>query len=99
MPVLMYGSEIMIWEENERSRIKAVQMDKLRGLLCIRRTDKVPNGVTKVTDERLRKVFSGGSAMLREWRMTRLLRGSMWDCVGSSSLGRPRKRWIDTMKD
>ena len=31
--------------------------------------------------------------------MRRLLRGSIWDCVGNSSLGRPRKRWIDTIKD
>ena len=36
VPVLMYGSE-------ERSRIKAVQMDNLRGLLGIRKLDKVPN--------------------------------------------------------
>ena len=42
VPVLMYGSETMLWKE-ERSRIKAVQMDNLRGLLGIRRMDKVPN--------------------------------------------------------
>ena len=39
----MYGSEKMIWKDNERSRIRAVQMDNLRGLLGIRRMDKVPN--------------------------------------------------------
>ena len=42
MPVLMYGSETVIWKE-ERSRIRAVQMDNLIGLLGIRRMDKVPN--------------------------------------------------------
>ena len=43
-----------IWNEKERSRIIAVQMDDLRGLLGIRRMEKVPNerikelcGVTK----------------------------------------------------
>ena len=36
--VLMYGSETMLWKE--KSRIKAVQMDNLRGLLGIRRTDR-----------------------------------------------------------
>ena len=41
MPVRMYGSETMIRKEKERSR--AVQMDNLRGLLGIRRIDKVPN--------------------------------------------------------
>ena len=35
-PVLMYGSEMMLWKEKERPRIKAVQMD-IRGLLGIRR--------------------------------------------------------------
>ena len=43
MPVLMYGSEAMIWKENERYRIRAVKMDNLRGLQGIRRMDKVPN--------------------------------------------------------
>ena len=83
-------SETLIWKENERYRIRAVQIDKLRGLLGIRRMDKVPNarirelcGVTKG----LMKVFSDGSAMRREWRMTGLLRGSIWGCAGSSSLG------------
>ena len=31
VPVLMYGSETMMREENERSRIRAVHMDNLRG--------------------------------------------------------------------
>ena len=31
VPVLMYGSERMIWREKERYRIRAVQMDNLRG--------------------------------------------------------------------
>ena len=33
VPVLIYGSETMIWKEKARSRIRAVQMDNLRGLL------------------------------------------------------------------
>ena len=39
--VLMYGSETMLWKEKERSRARAVQMDNLRGLLDIRRMDRV----------------------------------------------------------
>ena len=60
MPVLTYGSEIVIWRKKERSRIRAVQMDNLRGLLGIRRMDKVPNvrirqlcGVTKGVDKKI----------------------------------------------
>ena len=26
------------------------------------------------------------------------LRGSMWECAGSHTVGRPCRRWIDTMK-
>ena len=43
VPVLMYGSEGMLWKEKERSRIRAVQMDHLRGLLYISRMYRVPN--------------------------------------------------------
>ena len=39
----MYDSETMIRREKKRSRIRAVQMYKLRGLLGIRRMDKVSN--------------------------------------------------------
>ena len=41
VPVLTYGSETMLWKE--RSRIRAVQMDNLTGLLGNRRMDIVPN--------------------------------------------------------
>ena len=43
MPVLLYANETTIWREKERSMIRAVEMDSLRGLLSIRRTDRVPN--------------------------------------------------------
>ena len=42
VPVLIYGSETMIWKENEKSRIRDVQMDNLRDFLGFRRIDKVP---------------------------------------------------------
>ena len=60
MPVLMYGSETTIWKEKERSRIRTVQTDNLKGLLGTRRMDIVPNAwirefyrVTKKVDERM----------------------------------------------
>ena len=59
VPVLLYGSETMLWKE--RSRIRAVKMDDLRGLLGIIRMDRVPNtqirelcGVKKGQDERIK---------------------------------------------
>ena len=75
VPVLTYGSETMIWRENERFRIRVVQMDNLRGLLGIRRMDIVLNarirqlcGVTKGVKEKIceMKLFSDGSAMWKE---------------------------------
>ena len=42
VPLLTYGSETMLWKEKEKSRIRAVQMDNLRGLLVIRRMHRVP---------------------------------------------------------
>ena len=70
----MYGSETMLWMEKERSR--AVQMNNLRGLLGIRRKDRVPNA-------RIRELCGvkndcyGGSGMWRGWRMIGLPRDSM----------------------
>ena len=55
-------SETIIWKEKERSRIKAVRMDNLRGLIVIRRMDKVMNtrtrelcGVTKRVGEKIKE--------------------------------------------
>ena len=60
MPVLTFGSETMIWREKEKCRIRPVQMDNLRGLLGVRRMDKVLIarirelcGVKKGLDERI----------------------------------------------
>ena len=39
MPVLLYGSETMVWSEKERSRIRTGQMDNLRGLLGFKRME------------------------------------------------------------
>ena len=43
VPVLLFVSETILWREKERSRIGAMQKDNLRGLLGIRRMDRVPN--------------------------------------------------------
>ena len=41
------------------------------------------------------KVFSGGAVM---WRGIGLPRVYVGVCAGSRSVGRPQKRWIDTVK-
>ena len=52
--------ETILWKEKKKSRIRAVQMDNLRGLLGIRRVDRVLNawirelcGSKKGIDERI----------------------------------------------
>ena len=103
VPVLTYSSETMLWKEKERSRITAVQIDNLRGLLGIR-MDRVPNaqirvlcGVMMGVDEKIDERFSGG--LNGRWKRTGLLRGHVGECAGSRSMGRWQKRWIDTMKE
>ena len=99
MPVLMYGNETMIWKEEERSRIRLVQMDKIRSLLDIRRMDKVPNTwikescrMAKVVDERIEEEnlhwFSHVKKMEND-RSAKILYAS------SSSAGQPRKGEVD----
>ena len=37
--------------------------------------------------------------MRRRWRWTGWLREYVGECAGSRSVGRPRKRWIDSVKE
>ena len=84
-----------------------MHVDHLRGLLCISRRDKVPNarirqlcGVTKGVDERI-----DGVLLLIGWpcgenvndKIAR--RVYVGECAGIHSMGSPRRRWIDTVKD
>ena len=105
--VFTYGSETMMWREKERSRVKAVQMDNLSGLLCIRGIDKVPNawirqlcgetnGVDEKIDEGVLRWF-GLMERMENYRIAK--RVYVGGCAGSRSVGRPRKRWIDTIED
>ena len=55
MPVLMYGSETMLWREKDGSRVRAVQVDNLRGFLGIRKM-----GVSNALIRELCRVMRGG---------------------------------------
>ena len=41
--LLLYGSEVIVWRKKERSRIRAMEMGNLRGLLGIEKMDRVQN--------------------------------------------------------
>ena len=101
VPVLKYGSEIMIWRKEERSRVRAVEMDNLGGLLSIKGMDEVPNarmrhlfGVTKGVDEKIDGVLRwfGHVERIENGRIAKRI--YVGECAGRS-----RKRWINTVKD
>ena len=97
---LTYGSKTMLWKE--RSRIRDVQMDNFKGLLVIRRMNRVQNAkirelceVTKGVDERIDEgVLRWFGHVEKESK-----RVYVEECAGSRSVGMPWKRWIDTVKD
>ena len=47
----------------------------------------------------LMKVLSVGLAILKEWGMIGLLKGYIWECLGSRLVGQLRKRWIDLVNE
>ena len=106
VPILIYGSEITLWKEKEKSGIRAVQMDSLKGLIGIRSMDRAPNarirelcGVMKGLDERIDEGvlwwFAHVERMDRDIIAKRVYVGESAD---SRSVGRPSKRWSDTVK-
>ena len=95
VPVLKYGSETMIWREKESSRIRAVQMDNLRGLFGIRRMNKVLNscGKTKCVDEKIEEGVLRWFGHVERMENNRIAkRVCVGECDGSLSVSRPRKR-------
>ena len=81
---LVYGSETMLRREKERSRVRDVQMDKLRGLLGIRRMDRVPNARIRELlrneeglDERIDEGVLRWFGHVERWRGIGSLRESM----------------------
>ena len=82
-------------------------MDNLIGLLGIRKMVRVPNawirelcGVRKGLYERIEEDvlrWFGHVDMMESDRIAK--RVHVGGCAGSHSVGRPRKRWTDTMKE
>ena len=107
MPVLTYFNETMLWKEKERSRIRVVQTYNLRGLLGIMGMDRVPNArirvlcrVTKGVNERIDEdVLWSFSHVERMEKDMIAKRAYAEECAGSRSVERPRKRWVDIVKD
>ena len=57
-------------------------------------------GITKEVDERIDKSVLRWFAILKEFRIIRQLNGYMKnEYMGSCLVGRPRKRWTDSVDD
>ena len=80
-----------------------MKMDNLRGLIGIRRMNRVPNarirelcrvmkGVDEKIDDGVLQCFGHVERMERKRIAKRVYVG---ECTGSHSMGRPRKRWIE----
>ena len=105
LPVLMYGSEAMVWNPKYRSKVQAVQMDNLRSVLGGRRIDKMRNeriremcGVEREMNERINESllrWFGHMERMDESRLVKRMHSS--ECEGSKPVGRPKKRWIESV--
>ena len=78
-------------------------MDNLRGLLGIRRIDRISNAwirelcrMMKGVDERIDEGVLQGFGHVERMEKERI---SKRVYVGKCSVGRPQKRWINTVKD
>ena len=82
-------------------------MDILIGLLGIRRMDRVPNSQIRELSRIMKGVDERNNGGVLQWfsHMERIKNDRIAKkvyvlvCAGSCSMGRPQKRWIDTMKD
>ena len=91
----MYGSEIRLWREKERSRVRAVQMDNLRAVQGIRWMDRFPNARIR----ELCGVKKGIGERIDEGDLRWFSHVERMENDRSVLVGRLRKRWIDTVMD
>ena len=77
---------LQCYGRRRRDRIGTIEMNNLIDLLGIRRMDIVPNSqireLCRVT-KAFMKVFSGGSAIWKGWKMIGLLKEYVGECAGS----------------
>ena len=95
VPVFMYSSEIMMWMEEERSRIRAVKMNNwalgrwIDPNARIRELYRVRKGADERIDEGVLQFFDH----VKRIEIDRIdMRMYVGECAGNRSVGGPRKR-------
>src|SRR5678816_3380272 len=97
----------MVWNKRYRSEIQCVQMDNLiSGVLGVRRIDEMRNeritelcGVKKGVNERINESMLRWFGHVERVNDSRLVkRMYSGECVGNRPAGRPKKKWIESVK-
>ena len=107
VPTLLYGSECMVWKPKERWKIQAVQMDNLRGMLGVKRVDKMKNeeirrkfgiekGVNELINESVLRWFGHMERMPSERLVKRIYES---EGMGDCKVGRPPRKWIKNVRE
>src|SRR5678816_3860301 len=97
----------MVWNKRYRSKVQCVQMDNHRGMLGVKRINKIRNerirelcGVKKGVNERINEStlrwFDHVERMNDSWLVKRMYSG---ECVGNRPAGRPKKKWIYSVNE
>ena len=104
---LLYGCEVWTLKVRERKRLEAVEMNCLRNICGLRRIDRVPNveirrrcgknvSVSQRIDQGVLRWFGHVERMGDE----RMAKGVYeFDVRGVRRRGRPRKCWMDVVKE
>src|SRR5678815_4666944 len=107
LPVLLYSSETMVWNKKYRSKVQCVHIHNLRGMLGVRRIDKMRNerirelcGVKKAVNERINESMLRWFGHVERMNDSQLVkRMYSGECVGNRPAGRPKKKWIESVKE
>ncbi|MEL7302024.1 MAG: reverse transcriptase family protein, partial [Pseudomonadota bacterium] len=106
-PTLLYGCEAWVLNVHERRKVEAVEMSCLRSICGVRRIDRIPNveirrrcgksvGVGERMDQGVLRWF-GHVERMGEERLVRRVYDS--DVRGMRGRGRPRKCWMDGVRE
>src|SRR5678816_32877 len=97
----------MVWNKKYRSKVHCVQMNNLRGVLGVRRIDKMRNerirklsGVKKGVNERINASMLRWFGHVERMSDSRLVkRMYSGECAGNRPAWRPKKKWIESVKE
>ena len=106
-PTLLYGSETWVLNVGERKRIEAVEMNCLRNVCGVRRIDRVSNvevrrrcgkyrSVNQKIDQGLLRWFGHVERMGSERMVKRVYES---EAEGNRGRGRPRKGWLEGVRE